>query len=69
MVSTNFSKSNPNSTGYQKSVGGDEFYLLLEDNSSFLLFEDGVSKLIIESGEVNNVNFSKSTVNSTNYSS
>jgi hypothetical protein len=57
MAGTNYTKVSPSSAGYNKSVGGDEFYLLFEDGSSLLLLGDGSSYLILESGDISLIDY------------
>ncbi|KKN11695.1 hypothetical protein LCGC14_1024020 [marine sediment metagenome] len=66
MAGTNYAKVSPSSAGYNKSVGGDEFHLLLEDGSSLLLLEDG-SFLILESSDVNPIDYTKGSLTGSDY--
>ena len=65
--STNFIKSSINPTGYGV-VDKDPDVLLLQSGDSFLLQNGTDSLLLGGSGELQSLNYSKSSINSTNYS-
>ncbi|KKN11691.1 hypothetical protein LCGC14_1023980 [marine sediment metagenome] len=65
-MATNYSKPTPTKVGYSKSIGGDKFYLLLQ-NGDFILLQDGSSRIILESSDKANVNYDTSTPTNTDY--
>ena len=67
MAGTNYAKVSPSSAGYNKSVGGDEFYLLFEDGSDLLLLEDGSSFLILESSDISTIDYTKGSLIGSDY--
>lgn len=68
-VSTNYSKTNPNATGYAKLLHSQDLLdnLLLQSGDD-LLQQNNASLILFESGQfVFSTNFGKGSVNSTNY--
>ncbi len=65
MASTNYAQPSSSTGRYSKSVGGDEFFLLLENGDKMLL-ENG-DKMVIESGGRKPTGFTKPSTNPTNY--